>query len=88
MSFVGPRPHASSHNEFYKTKILGYSRRHLFKPGLTGLAQVSGSRGATSSLADMQKRLEYDLSYQDNWSFRLDFTILLKTIIVSFTKGV
>ncbi|WP_241353197.1 exopolysaccharide biosynthesis polyprenyl glycosylphosphotransferase, partial [Escherichia coli] len=68
MSVVGPRPHAVSHNEQYRTLIKGYMLRHKVKPGITGLAQVNGWRGETDTLDKMQKRVEYDLLYIRNWS--------------------
>ena len=56
MSLVGPRPHAVQHNELYRKLILGYMQRQAFKPGITGLAQVSGWRGETRNLSDMEQR--------------------------------
>ena len=79
MSFVGPRPHASKHNEFYRKKIVGYMQRHSFKPGITGLAQVEGLRGETAKISDMERRIEVDLLYLKNWNIFLDLKILLKT---------
>lgn len=79
MSLVGPRPHAVSHNNFYSKKINSYLARHRIKPGITGLAQISGCRGETETLDKMQKRVEYDLSYINNWSLWLDVKILMKT---------
>lgn len=80
MSFVGPRPHASQHNEFYRKQILGYMQRHAFKPGITGLAQVEGYRGETASIEDMKKRVQADLKYLKNWNVGLDLIILIKTL--------
>jgi putative colanic acid biosynthesis UDP-glucose lipid carrier transferase len=82
MSVVGPRPHAIAHNEMYRKIIRGYMIRHKVKPGITGLAQVNGMRGETSSLDKMQLRIEYDLAYLRNWSLLLDLHIVLKTIFV------
>lgn len=79
MSLVGPRPHAIAHNDFYSQKIDSYLVRHRMKPGITGLAQISGYRGETDTLEKMQKRIEYDLAYINNWSIGLDIKILLKT---------
>lgn len=84
MSIVGPRPHAVSHNEEYRGLISGYMLRHKVKPGITGLAQVNGWRGETDTLEKMQKRIEYDLDYINNWSVWLDAKIVLKTIIYGF----
>ena len=81
MSLVGPRPHAISHNEQYRRLIPGYMQRHAFKPGITGLAQVEGWRGETSSLEAMARRVEADLRYQREWSLKLDIKILIKTCL-------
>jgi putative colanic acid biosynthesis UDP-glucose lipid carrier transferase len=80
MSIVGPRPHAVAHNEEYRKLIKGYMLRHKVRPGITGLAQVSGYRGETKDLADMQKRVEYDLDYLRRWSVGLDVSIILRTV--------
>jgi Undecaprenyl-phosphate glucose phosphotransferase len=82
MSVVGPRPHAVAHNEMYRKLIRGYMIRHKVKPGITGLAQVSGLRGETDTLDKMATRIEYDLAYLRNWSLQLDLQIVLKTIFV------
>ncbi|PRA66589.1 undecaprenyl-phosphate glucose phosphotransferase [Pseudomonas sp. MYb187] len=84
MSIVGPRPHALEHNEYYKELVESYMQRHKVKPGITGWAQVSGYRGETETLDKMQKRVEYDLWYIDNWSLGLDFKIILMTIFKGF----
>ncbi len=84
MSIVGPRPHAVAHNEQYRKLIRGYMLRHKVKPGITGLAQVNGWRGETDTLHKMQKRVEYDLEYIQNWSLWLDIKIIVKTIVVGF----
>jgi len=84
MSIVGPRPHAVAHNEEYRKLIRGYMLRHKVKPGITGLAQVKGWRGETDTLDKMQKRVEYDLEYIQNWSLWLDIKIICKTILVGF----
>jgi putative colanic acid biosynthesis UDP-glucose lipid carrier transferase len=80
MSMVGPRPHAIEHNSDYDKRIRAYMTRHRIKPGITGLAQISGYRGETDTLDKMKKRVEYDMQYINNWSFWLDLEILLKTI--------
>ena len=82
MSVVGPRPHAVAHNEMYRKLIRGYMVRHKVRPGITGLAQVNGMRGETSSIDKMQMRVEYDLAYLRSWSLLLDLQIVLKTIVV------
>jgi len=81
MSLVGPRPHAVQHNEQYRKLIPGYMQRHSFKPGITGLAQVEGWRGETSTLEAMARRVEADLHYQHHWSLKLDIKILVKTLL-------
>jgi Undecaprenyl-phosphate glucose phosphotransferase len=80
MSIVGPRPHATAHNALFEDKIPPFSRRHNVKPGITGWAQVNGYRGATDTLEKMQKRVEYDLFYIDNWSFLFDLKIIAMTV--------
>jgi putative colanic acid biosynthesis UDP-glucose lipid carrier transferase len=82
MSLVGPRPHATLHDEKYAALIDGYVARHRVKPGITGWAQVHGWRGETDTLEKMQRRVEYDIYYMNNWSLRLDFEILFKTLAV------
>jgi putative colanic acid biosynthesis UDP-glucose lipid carrier transferase len=81
MSLVGPRPHANAQNEEFRTQVAGYMLRHKVKPGITGLAQVSGCRGATDSPQKLQKRIECDLRYIREWSLGLDVKILLKTVV-------
>ena len=85
MSLVGPRPHAVSHNEEYRKKITGYMKRHKIKPGITGWAQVNGWRGETDTLIKMEKRVELDLEYINNWSVWLDFKIMFLTVFKGFT---
>jgi putative colanic acid biosynthesis UDP-glucose lipid carrier transferase len=80
MSIVGPRPHAAAHNELYRKVIKGYMIRHKVKPGITGLAQVSGFRGETESVEKMEKRIQFDLAYLRDWSLGLDLIIMLKTV--------
>ncbi|MFN6128543.1 MAG: undecaprenyl-phosphate glucose phosphotransferase [Planctomycetota bacterium] len=82
MSLVGPRPHATAHNEKYRSLIRGYMMRHKVKPGITGLAQVMGSRGETDTLEKMEYRIEMDHRYIREWSLWLDFKIVLKTFRV------
>lgn len=84
MSIVGPRPHALAHNEYYKDLVESYMQRHKVKPGITGWAQVSGYRGETDTLEKMQKRVEYDLWYIDNWSLWLDLKIIFLTVFKGF----
>jgi putative colanic acid biosynthesis UDP-glucose lipid carrier transferase len=84
MSLIGPRPHAVAHNEEYRKLIKGYMIRHKVLPGITGLAQVNGCRGETTSLEDMQQRIKFDLEYLRRWSIGLDVQILLKTAVQVF----
>ena len=86
MSLVGPRPHASQHNEGYRKVIKGYMLRHKVKPGITGLAQVNGWRGETDTLDKMQKRVEFDHQYIREWSPWLDVKILVRTVFTVFSK--
>ena len=81
MSLVGPRPHMVKHTDEYSALINKYMVRHLAKPGLTGLAQVSGFRGETQELADMEGRVKKDIEYIENWSLLLDLKIIGKTIL-------
>ncbi|RIK73286.1 MAG: undecaprenyl-phosphate glucose phosphotransferase [Planctomycetota bacterium] len=82
MSLVGPRPHATAHNEQYRAMIDGYMLRHKVKPGITGLAQVNGWRGETETLEKMERRIEYDHRYIREWSLWMDVKILVKTALV------
>jgi putative colanic acid biosynthesis UDP-glucose lipid carrier transferase len=82
MSLVGPRPHASAHNEQYRSLIDGYMLRHKVKPGITGLAQVSGFRGETETLDKMERRVACDHQYIREWSMWMDAKILFKTLAV------
>lgn len=83
MSVVGPRPHMLLVDDFYKLKIGRYSVRSLVKPGVTGLAQVSGLRGESANMKlKMQKRILADAFYVKNWSFMLDMVIIFKTVFL------
>jgi putative colanic acid biosynthesis UDP-glucose lipid carrier transferase len=84
MSLVGPRPHAIYHNEAFSGDIETLMRRHFVKPGITGLAQISGSRGETRTVEDMRKRVAFDLEYIANWSLMLDLRILVLTLFYGF----
>jgi putative colanic acid biosysnthesis UDP-glucose lipid carrier transferase len=79
MCLVGPRPHALAHDNQFDKIVRNYALRRRVKPGLTGLAQVNGCRGPTPTAASIERRIEYDLRYIDNWSLWLDFAILLQT---------
>lgn len=84
MSMVGPRPHASAHNEEYRGIIDGYMLRHKIKPGITGLAQVNGCRGETDTIDKMERRVRFDHRYIQEWSIWLDFKIIFKTFFAVF----
>lgn len=80
MSIIGPRPHMIVVDDHYKLKIKQYNIRSLVKPGITGLAQVSGLRGDDGDMdIEMKKRILADTFYVKNWSFSLDLVILFKT---------
>ncbi|MBB4200393.1 undecaprenyl-phosphate glucose phosphotransferase [Rhodoblastus sphagnicola] len=79
MCLVGPRPHAIAHDNEFDKILRNYAFRRRVKPGLTGWAQVHGCRGPTPTRATIERRVEYDLWYIDNWSLRLDLLILLQT---------
>ena len=80
MSIVGPRPHMVAQTEMYSELIDKYMLRHTIKPGITGWAQVRGFRGQTEELWQMEKRVEYDVWYAENWTFLLDLKIIFRTI--------
>jgi exopolysaccharide biosynthesis polyprenyl glycosylphosphotransferase len=79
MSLVGPRPHALAHDEYYAACIDGYTQRQSVKPGITGWAQVNGSRGETPTLDSMKRRVVLDAWYAANANLVLDIEILLRT---------
>ena len=82
MSLVGPRPHAihaKAANRQYDEVVEGYFARHRVKPGITGWAQINGWRGETDTAEKIQKRVDHDLYYIENWSILLDLYILFKT---------
>jgi putative colanic acid biosynthesis UDP-glucose lipid carrier transferase len=80
MSVVGPRPNLTSQLEEYSQKISSYRVRHFVNPGITGYAQVNGYRGETRELRLMEKRVEYDVLYMENWSLSLDIKIIFLTV--------
>ena len=80
MSIVGPRPHMLKHTEEYSHLIDKYMVRHFAKPGITGWAQVTGFRGETKDLSDMEGRIKQDVWYIENWTFWLDLKIIIKTV--------
>ncbi len=82
MSLVGPRPHAIAHDLYYGKCIHGYEHRFWAKPGLTGLAQLSGLRGGTEDIAAMEARVCKDLEYIQSWSLLLDIKIIIGTVLI------
>jgi len=82
MTIVGPRPHMVKHTAQYAALIDKYMLRHLAKPGITGWSQVSGYRGETKNVREMEKRVIRDVWYLENWTFGLDIRIILQTILL------
>jgi Undecaprenyl-phosphate glucose phosphotransferase len=81
MSIVGPRPHALAHEERFEEDFDLFSRRRRVLPGITGWAQVNGFRGETKTPEDVEKRMDYDLFYIDNWSIWFDMEIIVRTLV-------
>lgn len=86
MSVVGPRPHMIKHTTHYNDQINNFMVRHFVKPGITGLAQVSGLRGETKKVSDMKRRVSSDIEYVQRWSLITDIKICFLTVIVTL-KG-
>jgi len=84
MSLVGPRPHMLEHTHDYRRRLDEFMLRHLVPPGLTGLAQVSGWRGAIDEERALEERVKADVYYLENWSLLLDLKIIAKTVFHSF----
>lgn len=84
MSLVGPRPHMLVHTQVYSEIVDRYMVRHKVKPGITGWAQVNGFRGVTDELWKMERRVEHDVWYVENWSFALDLKIIARTLLNAF----
>lgn len=80
MSIVGPRPHMVNQNVEYSKLIEDYMVRHVIKPGITGWSQVTGWRGETRELTQMEERVNHDIWYIENWSFTLDLYIIYRTV--------
>ena len=80
MSVVGPRPHMVSEDIYLESQIKNYAKRRAFKPGITGYAAVKGFRGGTEDLDLMQKRIDLDIEYINDWTFFLDLKICFETI--------
>jgi Undecaprenyl-phosphate glucose phosphotransferase len=90
LSLVGPRPHAVQsklQTRLFDEAVDGYFARHRVKPGITGWAQINGWRGEVDSEEKIQKRVEFDLSYIENWSVLFDLLILLKTPLALLTRN-
>jgi len=82
LSLVGPRPHATqakAGEALYEHVVDGYFARHRVKPGITGWAQINGWRGETDTAEKIERRVEHDLFYIENWSLTFDLYILLRT---------
>ena len=80
MSVVGPRPHPIKLNDQFSNKVDKFSKRHQFKPGITGLAQIQGFRGKINNFYDMSSRVKLDRYYFKNWSLFFDLKICFKTV--------
>lgn len=87
MSIVGPRPHMLAHTQFYSEQIDKYMIRHFVKPGITGWAQVTGYRGETRELWQMEGRVKRDIWYMEHWTFWLDLRIIWKTVKAMFLSN-
>ena len=86
MSIVGPRPHMIKHTDDYNELISNFMVRHFVKPGITGLAQVSGYRGETKTVLQMKRRVKTDIAYMQNWSLIGDLKICILTVVMTL-KG-
>jgi putative colanic acid biosynthesis UDP-glucose lipid carrier transferase len=84
MSLVGPRPHMLKHTDQYRAIIDKFMVRHLVKPGITGWAQVTGCRGETKTVKEMEERVKRDVWYIENWTFFLDLKIIFLTVYNMF----
>ena len=84
MSIVGPRPHMVEHDIYYSVLFDSFLKRHKCNPGITGWAQVNGLRGATPNPDVMERRMEFDLWYLNNWTISLDLYIIFKTFYAIF----
>ena len=86
MSVVGPRPHMTEQSQGFENKIDNYIKRNAVKPGITGLAQISGYRGEIQKKSDIENRIRLDVFYIEKWSFLLDMKIIFMTVLNVF-KG-
>jgi Undecaprenyl-phosphate glucose phosphotransferase len=90
LSLVGPRPHAVQgklQSRLFNEAVDGYFARHRVKPGISGWAQINGWRGEIDNEEKIQKRVEFDLYYIENWSVLFDLFILMKTPLALMTKS-
>ena len=87
MSLVGPRPHMLKHTEEYSALIDKYMMRHFVRPGITGWAQVTGFRGETKELWQMEGRVKKDIWYIEHWNFALDLWIMIQTVLTTRSKN-
>lgn len=85
MSVVGPRPHMNLHTKKYEIEVDNYLIRNSVKPGITGLAQISGFRGEVIKKSDIKNRVRLDIFYIENWTFILDIKIIVKTLFNVFS---
>lgn len=86
MSVVGPRPHMNLHTKKFEVEVENYFVRNSVKPGITGLAQISGFRGEIINKSDIENRVRLDIFYIENWSFFLDIKIIVKTFFNIFKE--
>ncbi|MBB2144640.1 exopolysaccharide biosynthesis protein [Pedobacter sp. LMG 31464] len=86
MSIIGPRPHMSVENIKYSQLYTFYHKRHAVKPGITGLAQSLGYHGPMVKQGELEKKIEYDIHYINNWSIFLDMKILKDTAAIIYKK--
>lgn len=81
MSLIGPRPHAVAHDLYYQPLVEDYETRFLVRPGISGLAQVSGFRGPTPDVQTMAHRVAFDVEYIRTWTIMSDIRILIRTFL-------
>ena len=86
MSVVGPRPHINLQTKKYIDEVENYLIRNSVKPGITGLAQISGYRGEVIKKSDIENRVKLDIFYIENWSFFLDIKIIIQTFLIFFKR--
>lgn len=86
MSLVGPRPHMLSDTERFETLVPGYHKRHLVKPGITGLAQINGCFGWVNEISDLERRVHYDVEYIRTMSIWGDLRIVFWTMVLPIRK--